>query len=144
MCKCMHTCAYICTLGSQIAMISCPLTVSLPPYPIDHSTIWNYPSSSSQPQQAHTLACCSSNQKQVEVSLFSWPVRPCLELSIHHPTTALPAGWLALSGYPPLHYSSWDGWVTEENRKYCYGPHEERKSGLKPSSSSYLRDIQTV
>lgn len=81
-----------------------------PPHALDHSTISSYLSNSSRALQADTLACCSSSQKQVEVLLFSWPVRHCLEYTIYHPIPPPIAGWLALGGCPPMYHHGADEW----------------------------------
>lgn len=81
---------------------------------LDHSTIWSYPSSSSPVLQADTVACCSSSQKQVEVLLFSWPVRHCLDFAIYRPLPPFHAGWLDLGGCSSLCYSSWH---TEQGKR---------------------------
>lgn len=71
------------------------VTVFVLPHPLDPSTIWSYPSSSSPVPQAGTAACCSSSQKQAEVLLFSWLVRHCLESTVfNHPTPPRRAAWL--------------------------------------------------
>lgn len=74
---------------------------------LDLITIWSYPSSSNQLLQADTPACCSSSQKQVEVLLFSWPVRHCLDSTVRRPVPPLRTGWLALGGCRSLCHSCW-------------------------------------
>lgn len=75
------------------------LTLVLLSHPIDLSTIWSSPSSSSPAQQAGTAACCSFSQKQVEILSSSWPVRLCRELATYCPVAPSHAGWLWVGSF---------------------------------------------